>query len=450
MQLRDCEIAKMRYTLKTVAGTFLLLLTSKTALALGLLQAYELAERSDPEIIAASFEYQAILSTRSQSSSTLLPNINLDIYTQKVEQNTNNPASTITDYDNTGYTLSLTQSIYNHDRYLKLEQTDLSIASAAATYDAAKQALILRVAQAYYDVLAANDNLIFAEAEKKAIAQQLEQAKSRFDVGLIAITDVKESQAQYDIAVAASIQAENLLSTTRETLHSITGETAGPLNALAKEIPLVVPQPANINQWVETSKKNNLALKAAEYAYGIASKQIDINRSGHYPSLNLSLTHNDTTQEIDNSSDIDSDGTTISLNLSIPIYSGGLTSAKTREAVFLKDRSRALREKILRDTIKLSRDSYLGVTTTIAQVKAFKQALVSTQSAYEATQAGFEVGTRTTVDVLSVLREQYKAERDYAQTRYNYILNILRLKQAAGTLSRQDVIEVNKWLKSDS
>jgi len=438
----------MKQPLRTLAVTSLLLLTSTNTFALGFLQAYELAEKRDPEILAASFEYQAAVSTRSQSMSALLPNINLDVFAQKVEQSSN-PSSSITDYDSSGYTLSLTQSIYNHDQYLKLEQTDLSIASAAATYAAAKQTLILRVAEAYYSVLAANDNLIFAKAENIAISKQLEQAKSRFDVGLIAITDVKESQAQYDLSVASVIQAENLLSTTRETLHSIIGETSGSLNALSENIPLVIPQPANINQWVETSRKNNLTLKAAQYAYEIANKQIHINKSGHYPSLNLSLAHDDVTQEISNSSDIDSDGTTLSLNLSIPIYSGGLTNAKTQQAVFLKERSRALREKTLRDIIKLSRDSYLGVTTTIAQVKAFKQALTSTQSAYEATQAGFEVGTRTTVDVLSVLREQYRAERDYAQTRYNYILNILRLKQAAGTLSKQDVININKWLNAD-
>ena len=424
-----------------------ILVASQNAFAVDFLQAYELAKKNDPEILAASFEYQAALSTRSQTQSALLPNLTLDVFAQQVEQENNILTGLSSDYDSSGYTLSLTQSIYNHDLYLKLEQTDLNIASAVANFDAQKQALIVRVAEAYYSVLAAGDNLAFAQAEKKAIGQQLNQSKSRFEVGLIAITDVKESQAQYDLSIASEIQAKNLLSSNRETLRSIIGELPVSLNVLIKQIPLVIPEPANINQWVETAMKNNLSLKSAKYSFDIANKQISIERSGHYPSLNLSLKHDDVTRDPDNSSSINSEDTTISLNLSVPIYSGGLTSAKTKEAVFQKERSKALRDKALRDTIKLSRDSYLGVTTAIAQVNAFKQALVSTQSAYEATQAGFEVGTRTTVEVLSVLREQYRAERDYAKARYDYILNVLKLKQAAGILSVQDVAEVNRWLK---
>ena len=422
-------------------------IASQNAFAIDFLQAYELAKKNDLEILAASFEYQAALSTRSQTKSALLPNLTLDVFAQQVEHKSNSLTNPVSDYDSNGYTLSLTQSIYNQDLYLKLEQTDLNIASAVANFDAEKQALIVRVAEAYYSVLAADDTLVFAQAEKNAIGQQLNQSKSRFEVGLIAITDVKESQAQYDLSIASEIQAENLLSSNRETLRSIIGELPVSLNVLVKQIPLVIPEPANINQWVETAKKNNLSLKSAQYSFDIANKQISIERSGHYPSLNLSLKHDEINQEPESSSNVESEDTTISLNLSIPIYSGGLTSAKTREAVFQKERSKALRDKALRDTIKLSRDSYLGVTTAIAQVNAFKQALISTQSAYEATQAGFEVGTRTTVEVLSVLREQYRAERDYAKARYDYILNVLKLKQAAGILSVRDVVQVNQWLK---
>jgi outer membrane protein len=422
-------------------------LAGHNVFAVDFIQAYELAKKNDPEIMVASFEYQVALSDRPQIRSALLPTLKLDVYSQLVEQESNSLTNPVNDYDANGYTLSLTQSIYNHDLYLKLEQTDISIASATVNYDAAKQALIVRVAEAYYGVLAADDNLVFTQAEKKAISKQLEQARKRFEVGMIAITDVKESQAQYDLSVASEIQAENLLSTTRETLRSIIGELPESLSVLTKEIPLIIPEPANINQWVDAAKKSNLTLKSAQYAFDIANKQVSINRSGHYPSLNLSLMHGDINQDIDNSANVDSEDTTISLNLSIPIYSGGLTSAKTRTAILQKERSRALREKALRDTIKLSRDSYLSVKTNIAQVKAFKQALISTQSAYETTLAGFDVGSRTSVEVLSVLREQYRAERDYASARYDYILSILKLKQAAGILAEQDVMQVNQWLQ---
>ena len=437
----------MNNSYKNLILSSLLLLSSHTVLAIDFLQAYEMAAQSDPEILAARYDYESALDTRPQAKAALLPNLSLDVFARQVEQDTTSPFSLISDdYDVNGYSLSLVQSIYKHDLYLTLEQTDISIAAAAATYDDAKQALILRVAQAYYDVLGARDNLAFAKAEKNAIGEQLEQTKRRFDVGLIAITDVKESQAQYDLAVAQEIQAENLLSTSNETLRSIIGEMPESITPLAEDIPLLIPEPTNIDKWVETAKQNNLSLKNAQYAFDIASKQVRIDRAGHYPSLNLSLTHDDSTTDVDNNPSVDNEDTSITLNLSVPIYSGGLTSAKTRASISQKERARALREKAVRDIVKLSRDSYLGVTTSIAQVRAFKQALISTQTAYEATQAGFEVGTRTAVEVLAVLREQYRAERDYAQARYNYILNILRLKQAAGILNREDVVQINQWL----
>ena len=432
---------------KTWLTASLLLLSSQQSLAIDFLQAYEMAEQSDPDIQAARYQYEATLDTRPQVRAALLPSVSLDVFRQQVEQDTTSPFALISeDYDVNGYSLSLSQSIYQHDLYLSLEQADLNVASAAATYEAAQQELILRVAQAYYDVLAARDNLAFAQAEKNAIGEQLEQTKRRFDVGLIAITDVKESQAQYDLSVAQEIQAENQLATSTETLRSIIGEMPETVTPLAEEIPLLIPEPVDISRWVETAKQNNLNLKTAQYAFDVASKQVSINRAGHYPSLGLTLSHDDTTTDVDNNPSVDNEDTTITLNLSVPIYSGGLTSARTREAVAQKERARALREKAMRNTVQLSRESYLGVTTTIAQVKAFKQALISTQTAYEATQAGFEVGTRTAVEVLSVLREQYRAERDYAQARYNYILNLLRLKQAAGILSRNDVEQINQWL----
>lgn len=438
-------------SLKAITFSSLLYFSCSPVFALDFLQVYELAIKNDPDILAAQYEYLAVLDTRAQSRSALLPNIALDVFTQQVSQDrnstTNNTTGNISGNFNTeGYTLSLTQSIYNHDLYLKLEQTDLSIASSTADFESQKQTLILRVAEAYFNVLAAIDNLAFAQAEQKAIGEQLEQTQQRFAVGLIAITDVKESQAQYDLSLASEILAENTLAISREALRSIIGETPNDLNPLSTSFPLLTPEPRNINSWVNTSRQNNLSLKTAQYAYDIAAKQVGISRADHYPSLNLNVNHRaiDTISDTLNS---ESKNTSVMLNLSIPIYSGGLTQASTRQAVAQKERSKALREKNLRSVIKQTRDSYLGVTTSIAQVNAFEQALISTQSAYEATQASFEAGSRTTVEVLAALQEQYRAERDYAQSRYNYILNILRLKQAAGILSAQDVAQINRWLK---
>ena len=436
----------------------LLLLTAcllpLNAAALDFLQALEKAETSDPDILAAEFQFQAVEATHGQSLSALLPNLNLSVYQTNTDQeisNSSNPLYTSSNYDTSGYTLSLTQSIYNHSLYQTLKKTDLTIASETANVNAARQSLILRVAEAYYNILGAQDNLKFTEAEKTAIGQQLEQTKRRFDVGLIAITDVKESQAQYDIAVAQEISARNQLANYFAALRSIINEKPETINPLIEDIPLLPPKPALIDQWVVTALKNNLALRAAKFNYEAAQKQVSIDRAGHYPSLDLSVEHTDSSLDGDDqaitSYSRDTTGTSISLQLTVPIYSGGYTNAKVNQSIASKEQARALHEKALRQTEQQCRDSYRGVTTAIAEVKAFKQALISTQTAYEATQAGFEVGTRTAVEVLAALREQYRSERDYARARYQYILNLLRLKQAAGTLTKDDVVRVNKWLK---
>ncbi len=439
--------------LQRVLILMLLAVSSQQAYAIDFLQALDKAEQSDPDILAAEFQYQATLESRPQSLSALLPQINLSVFKTDSSQDISNSVSSLPtlpdgsyDSDTDGFTLTLQQSIYNHSYYAQLHQADSIIASATADIHAARQALILRVAEAYFNTLGAEDNLKFALAEKEAIGQQLEQTQKRFEVGLIAITDVKESQAQYDISVAQAISAENLLATSLEVLRSIINIMPENIAPVTEDLPLSSPEPADIDKWVDTAINNNLSLKSAQYNFEAAQKQVSIDRSGHYPSLNLSAQYNDTSTDSDTSSR-DSEDTSLTLQLNVPIYSGGLTNAKTRQAIALKEQARALRDKAQRTAVQLSRESYLGVTTSIAEVNAFKQALISTQTAYEATQAGFEVGTRTAVEVLAALREQYRAERDYARARYTYIINMLRLKQAAGTLSRDDAVQVNQWLQ---
>jgi outer membrane protein len=433
------------------------LLVPLNATALDFLQVLEKAETSDPDILAAEFNYQKVEATHAQSLSALLPNINLSVFEIQNYQEISNSSDTIfypntsSEYDNSGYTLSLTQSIYNHSLYQKLKQTDLNIAGETANINAARQSLILRVAETYYNILGAQDNLKFTEAEKNAIGQQLKQTKHRFDVGLIDTTDVKESQAKYDIAVAQEISARNLLANTFAAMRSIIGEKIKVISPLTKNIPLLPPEPADIEQWVGTALKNNLALRAAKFTLDAMQKQVSIDRAGHYPSLDLNIQHINSSIEGDGraftSQSRDNTGASIRLQLTVPIYSGGFTNAKVKQSIAAKEQARALHDKVRRQTEQQCRDSYRGVTTAIAEVKAFKQALVSTQTAYEATQAGFKVGTRTAVEVLAALREQYRSERDYARARYQYILNLLRLKQAAGILTKNDVVKVNLWLQ---
>lgn len=413
-------------------------------------QALDQAIIYDLDLQAAEFDYQSTLATRGQSKAALLPQLDLSVFSST--RDTENEDSTNplfldgkTTTDTNGYTLSLRQTIYNHSLYKKLQQTDMSIAAATATVEAARQDLIVRLATAYFNVLGAEDNLKFATGEKKAIGQQLEQSKKRFEVGLIAITDVKEAQASYDTAVAQEIDAQNLHSAQLEALAVMLGTYSKNIAPMVENIPLVIPQPANIQKWTDSALQNNLSLKAAKFSFQASQKQVDADQSEHYPYLDLSARNEFSSSEGGNFP-VDTTDTTLTLQLNIPIYSGGFTNAKHNQSIALKERARALKEKARRQTLQQTRDAYLGVTSTIAQVKAFKQALVSSQAAYEATQAGFEVGTRTAIDVLTTLREVYRAERDHARARYNYVINTLKLKQAAGILTIDDGRVINTLL----
>ena len=416
-------------------------------------QSLELAYAHDQDLQAAEFDYQSTLESRGQSKASLLPQISASAYTSRTEEETSNSSNTAiisngtSDYDTDGYNISLSQSIYRHSNYKKLQQADLTVAAANATVVAARQDLIVRLAEAYFNVLGAKDNLKFAIAEKESIDQQLEQSKKRFEVGLIAITDVKEAQASYDTSVAQEIEAQNILAANLEALAVILGSYTTSIAEMKEDIPLEIPEPADMQKWTEKALENNLALKAATYTFQATQKQVDADQSEHYPYVDLNAQHSFRSPEGARITAYDSSDTVLSLELTVPIYTGGFTSAKHRQSIALKERARAQKVKAHRQALQNTRDAYLGVTSSIAQVKAFKQALLSTQTAHEATQAGFEAGTRTAIDVLTALRVVYGAERDYARARYTYAINILRLKQAAGILSANDGEFINAFLQ---
>lgn len=414
-------------------------------------QALELAISYDQDLQAAEYQYQSTLATRGQSKAALLPQLSLSVFARESDQETENSSRTdiipnnSQSFGTTGYSITLNQTLYNHSLYKKLQRTDKIIAGAVATIEAARQDLIVRLATAYFNVLAGEDNLKFAKAEKEAIGRQLEQSKKRFEVGLIAITDVKEAQASYDTSVAQEIDADTLLSAQFEALAVILGKYTQHLAPMIEDIPLSLPQPASIQKWTENAQQNNLSLKAAQFNFQAAQKQVDADQSNHYPYLELNAGYNYSSPD-GGRIYADHTDTTISVQLTVPIYSGGFTSAKHRESIALKEQARAQKEKAKRQAIQQTRDAYLGVTSTMSQVKALKQALISNQAAHESTQAGFEVGTRTAIDVLSTLQEVYAAERDYARARYNYVINTLRLKQAAGSLNITDASKINDFL----
>lgn len=441
-------------TIKHLLAT-LILCMAPLAQAEDLIEVYEIAAQNDPQIRAAEAAYQAAREATPQARASLLPQINASYQLNEQDQ-------TISDADNTalngnndsssdGWTLRLDQSIYNHQYWVALSQASDTVAQAEAELAAARQALFTRVAEAYFAVLAAEDTLRFAQAEKEAIARQLEQTERRFEVGLIAITDVKESQAQYDLAVAAEIDAINVLDNARESLQVLTGRYLDNLAPLGENLPLASPDPMDLQAWEERAMEQNLSLRAARFATERARREIQRQRAGHYPTFDLVASYS----EFDNSStriggvtsDFTSEDTAIGVQANLPIFSGGRTSSLTSQARSLFQQAQEELELTRRETARLTRASYLNVMSDISRVKALEQALISTRTAAEATQAGFEVGTRTSVDVLLALRETYRAERDYASARYTYIQNTLRLKQAAGMLAREDLEAVNNWLR---
>ncbi len=426
-----------------LAAASLLMLGSASLQAEDLLDVYRMAQQSDPTLRAAEAANQAAQQGKAQSRAALLPQINASA---NVTQNSRDINGTTNDYDSNGYNLSLVQSLYHHDYYKQLKVADAGIAKANAEYEAARQGLILRASEAYFNLLAAQDNLAAAEASKRAIGQQLRQTKQRFEVGLNAITDVYEAQAGYDAAVAAEIAASNALDIAREGLREITGQEPLVPATLQEEMPLLTPDPADIKAWVEQATKQNLSLIAAEAAARAAAEELSRREAGHYPTLDLVANHSYSDTTDDPVSGSEYENTSIAVQLSVPIYSGGLTTAKSREARALLTQAQESLEAQRRATEREVRSAYLGVVAGIGQVKARKQALSSAQTALEATQAGFEVGTRTAVDVLNAQQVRYSAQSQYSRSRYDYLLATLKLKQAAGSLSEEDLTLVNGWL----
>ena len=413
-----------------------------------LLDIYRLAEESDPQLRAAIAAHQATLESKPISRASLLPNISLDANITRNDSSYEGSTSFVdSEYTSKGYSLNLLQPIYHHDYWVQLRQADSQIAQADAELNAARQDLVARVATAYFTLLAAQDNLEFAEAEEKATSQQLNQAKQRFEVGLTAITDVHEAQAGYDTAVATVISANNQVDNAVEELHELTGQEHRDLAPVAANIPLVSPEPADIDQWVESALKQNLQLLAAEASAQTAMEEIKRRSAGHYPSFDLVASHsyNDTSDN-PNFSGSERTDNNVGVQLSLPIYSGGLTTSQTRQARALHNQSLDNVERQRRATTRLTREAYLAVMTGISQVRARKQALISAETALEATQAGFDVGTRTSVDVLNSTRDRFRARQDYAASRYEYIKATLTLKLANGSLTEAELAKVNNWL----
>lgn len=451
-----------------------LTLLGSAAGAENLLEVYQHAVRSDPLIREAEARRLAALEAKPQARGALFPQIDLNgqmatrdsssnsTFNQAVDTDgdpstppeiviVNNTQST--DSDSWNYTAQVTQTLFRWDQWQTLQRASAEVALAEANYQAAQQDLMVRVSQRYFDVLAAEDTLSAAEATAEAVSRQLEQAEKRFEVGLIAITDVQEARAAHDSATAAVIAAKRALASSQEFLRELTGEAYATLVKPAEDMPLDQPQPLDEQAWVTQSLEQNLDVIASRLGVDIAKRNVGIARSGHMPTIDLFAQRTEFDSEatqINNGragpADNDQEQDTIGIQVTVPIFSGGVTQSRVREQVYLHRAEREKLEGSQRAAERATRDAYLGVIAEKARVAALKQAVKSNQTALEATEAGFEVGTRTTVDVLDARRRLFESQRDYARSRYDYLINIVRLKSAAGVLAPQDLAQINGFL----
>ena len=432
-----------------------------------LLQSYELARASDPQLQIAQAARDVAEEGIVQARSALLPQINASAGYQHSKNNfpLKDSVSRVVVGSGTGttnannYGAQLNQTIYDHANYTRLKAAKSQAESAAASYRAAEQALLVRVATAYFQVLTAQDSLTSSQAEEKAVGRQLEQAEQRYNVGLTAITDVHEARARHDGAVAAAILSENALDDAKAALTELTGKTIDTVVVVRAEIPLVPPSPADWQTWVDSAIKFSPTLAARAADAKASEQQIATAKAARYPTVSSTfsysnngsrsssdLSFNNNTPGRSVSSTDDSDGSSIGINVNVPLFSGFNTSSRIRQAVLDSEVSKDRLEQERRAITRATRNAYRSVIAGVSEVGARKQALVSAKSALEATEAGFEVGTRTIVDVLLSQQVLFQAQRDYSQARHNFLVNGLRLKSSAGTITLDDLKAVNALL----
>lgn len=419
-----------------------------SAWADSLAEIYDLSKENDPQLLSVKAKRDAAFEAITSSRSSLLPQINLTAGYNLTRGDTDLDAGGSRDNDQNTLSagISFSQELYKRSSWITLDNAEKTARQADASYAATQQALILRVAQAYFAVLKAQDNLDFVRAEKAAVARQLEQTKQRFEVGLSAITDVHDAQAQYDGVLADEVLAENSLTNSYEALREITGQEHKNLNVLDTKRFTASRSSTPAEALIEEAQEKNLSLLSARIATDIAKENISLASSGHLPSLTLDGGYN----YADIGSSESSDGTTnnfnIGLNLNVPLYTGGNITSQTKQAEFNYVATSQDLEATYRGVVKEVRAQKNNINASIGALRAYEQSVVSAKSALEATEAGFDVGTRTIVDVLDATRRLYDANKNLSDARYNYILSVLQLRQAVGTLSEQDILDVDAGL----
>lgn len=431
--------------LSKIALCVLATVSATPAWAADLVEVYNAAQLQDATFAAAQSAQLAGKEKLTQGRAGLLPALNLSANsTYNDNQYVNNPAISGS-FNSSGYSLVLSQPLFRQQNWQLYSESELQVTMSDAQFKLAKQDLILRAAQAYFDVLLAQDAVRLAEAQKQAIAEQLAQAKRNFEVGTATVTDTYEAQARYDLVISQEIAARSNLEIKQRALQQITNTEFPTLNPLGKSFSLEAPQPADIQQWVAQAQQSSAQVELAQAAAEIADKEVSRAIGGHLPTLDLVASYgNNKGKQFGTSYEVTNQ--TLGVQLNMPIFQGGASQSKWREADANREKAKQDLESAKRNVALLARQSYLGVENGISQVKALQQALKSSASLLEASKLGQSVGVRTNLDVLNAQQQFYSTERDLLQAEYGYLLNRLRLKAAAGTLSADDVAGVNSAL----
>ncbi len=433
---------------------FSLLVLSANVQAIDLLGVYQEALTNDAEYASARAARFAAEEKIRQGRANLLPTVSLSGNRTRNDVETTSPAGVVTTSginNSNSYTLSLSQPLLNMANWDQYEQSKLAVASSEAVFAQARQNLMVRVSQAYFDVLAAQDTLAFVRTLKQANKEQLDYAKRNFEVGIKTITDTHEAQARYDLAVAQELAALNDEAVKRTALQQIIGKEAKTLATLKPGIVMTAPQPVQMEPWVMSAEQKNYSVIGAEIALKNAQRDIAKNRAGHYPTVNLvasaSRNSNNGNAQAINGTSANSSNNAIGIQWSMPLFAGFVVDSKVTESIALEDKARYDLENARRTAAQAARLSYLGVNSGLAQIKALETAETSSLSALASNKLGYEVGVQINIDVLNAQQQLFSTRRDLAKARYDTIMSGLRLKSAAATLKEDDLVLINGLLQ---
>ncbi len=428
---------------KIAIGILLVLGVHSPVFGGDLMQIYHAAQSQDAVFAGARAAQMAGKEKLTQGRSLLLPSVNLSANTTYNDVSAPYGAKK---YNSNGYGVSVVQPLFREQNWATYNQSDLQVAISEAQFKLAEQDVILRSAQTYFDVLIAQDTVQLTAAQKTAISQQLEQAKRNFEVGTSTITDTHEAQARYDLVVAQEIAAANNLEIKKRTLQQLVNGDVGELNTLGSGFMLDSPDPADVQKWVAVAQQGNYQIAVAQAAEALAEQEVAKNRGGHYPTLDAVGNYSKNSGCSFNLCG-DTSSTSVGLQFNMPLFSGGATQSKWREADANREKAKQDLENTRRNVDLQTRQAYLGVVSGIAQVQALQQALKSSESLLQASKLGQEVGVRTSLDVLNAQQQLFSTRRDLLQAQYNFLVSHLRLKAAAGSLTEADLARINQALR---